>query len=47
MSRLPFDRNINPYFACLTIAVVGAGASMLVLRAIAFTDWYTAYSAGF
>jgi hypothetical protein len=36
--RLPFDRNINPYFALLVIALVGAGATLALLRVIELTD---------
>ena len=33
--RLPFDRNINPFFALLAVAVVGAGATLAITHAIA------------
>lgn len=39
--KLPFDRNINPYFALLVVTVVGSGAVLVILRSVEVVDVIT------
>ncbi len=40
MSRLPFDRNINPFFALFALTVIGSGAALGILRAIELAETF-------